>query len=250
MPSRKKAQGKARKAKREAAASRCFHLGERNWMPDDAIAVNELYIELAFQNQSAVPGPEDYARDLILLTNCIYDKYYQLSDERKGLFQRRLLAAGTSACLAAANQIDLTKECFDDADRLLLLIQTIEVRDKYNGAYNGTIHLEIQAPFNDIVRCPREIVRFFHRRNLCDCLQAIYYKLKETTKRTAGCWGCLKMVDIINMSRCIRCEMAQYCSYECATANWPNHKEECKEWRKLREPKEKSDSSDNIEKVD
>ena len=215
-------------------------------MRNDAIAVNELYDELVFQHQDfVVPCTENYRDDLSTLINRIYDKYYQLSNARKELFVRRVLAGGTKACLtAAANRIDpLTKEFLFDTDRYISMIQTIKVRDKYNGAYNAIVAFEIAVPLNDI-KCPREIFRFFHRRNSCDCLQSIYYMLKETTERTSFCWNCKKSVEIRNLSRC-QCKVANYCSYGCALAHWPNHREQCKEWRKPRELREKSDSSDN-----
>eukprot|EP00956_Cyclotella_meneghiniana_P014923 scaffold22596_cov65-Cyclotella_meneghiniana.AAC.8 len=258
MPSRKKAQGKARKEKRAAAAHSsgnqnivpiaCNHLGERNWLRDDLIAARQLFIE--FVRHTFNEEMLHRADELIPLTIRTYDKYYQLNNARKDLFLRLLLATGTEACLSAANEIDLTKSngiC--EAEAYFVMIQTIEVRNKYNGAYNEAIQFEIEVPLNDIGRCPREILRFFHRRNSCDCLKEIYYKLKETTKRTSFCYNCKKSVELRNLSQCQHCQVANYCSYECAVASWPNHKEECKEWRKHREPRENSESSDNSKRT-
>lgn len=249
MPSRKKAQGKARKEKRSAAAHSsdnqnkfsCDHLGEQNWLRDDFIAARQLFSDFVRHTFYE----DDHAEELHKLTIHTYEKYYQLNDARKDLFLRFLLGTGTEGCLAAANENDLTKtNCICEADAYFLMIQTIEVRDKYNGAYNMAIKFEIEVPLNDIGRCPREILRFFHRRNSCDCLKEIYYKLKETTKRTSFCHNCDKIVDIRNLSQCQHCQVANYCSYECAVADWPNHKEQCKVWRKRREPRENSESSD------
>eukprot|EP00956_Cyclotella_meneghiniana_P003952 scaffold4760_cov54-Cyclotella_meneghiniana.AAC.4 len=72
----------------------------------------------------------------------------------------------------------------------------IEVRDKYNGAMNDHVACEVRKCLDDIVDCPRETLRFFHRRNSCSCLKEIYYKLKDSMKRTAECWSCSQNVDI------------------------------------------------------
>eukprot|EP00956_Cyclotella_meneghiniana_P022780 scaffold43448_cov51-Cyclotella_meneghiniana.AAC.2 len=127
-------------------------------------------------------------------------------------------------------------------------MQTIEVRDEYNGALDRKI--EITTSIFDIALCPRATIRFFHRRNSCDCLQEMYYNLKETTKRTSWCWNCEKVEDIKVFKECTFCKLANYCSYECAVAHWPGHKEQCKEWRKDLTQKEKSESFNDIEAVD
>ena len=105
-----------------------------------------------------------------------------------------------------------TKTCLEDArktDRVftnVLMMRAIEVRDKYNGAMNDHVTCEVRKCLHDIVDCPRETLRFFHRRNSCNCLKEIYYKLKDSTKRTAECWcwSCSQNVDIRKVNRCNR----------------------------------------------
>ena len=229
MPSRKKAQGRARKAKQAAKA--CRHFGEENCSSEDFRAAFDLAMKFAD------PGEECSVFDLARRTS---DKYYQLNDNRKKIFRRMILANGTNACVKAANQSDLTKATHiaGTLNKLAIMLE-IEARDKYNGACNKNINAEIVVLVNDIINSPRQIVRFFHRRNSCDCLREIYYKLKETTKRTAACWKCRNLVDIKEMCRCDHCKTAQYCSNDCAFAHWLDHKESCREMRSIMEPKEK-----------
>ena len=127
------------------------------------------------------------------------------------------------------SQRDLTKESSPIREALPFvdMMLEIEVRDKYDGAFSVATAAEGRKSIDDIIACPRETVRFFHKRNHCDCLKELYYNLKESTKRTASCWHCKKNVDIRTLSRC-NCNVAQYCSYDCALAMWPEHKEYCK----------------------
>jgi hypothetical protein len=115
------------------------------------------------------------------------------------------------------------------------MVQTIEVRNKYGGAWDECIQMETETPMAGLVCCPRETVKFFHRRNSCDCLQEIYYKLKERTKRVWVCAACQQVKDKKEIFECSCCKLITYCSRDCAVAHWPNHKEECKHWADIRE---------------
>eukprot|EP00956_Cyclotella_meneghiniana_P004473 scaffold5523_cov24-Cyclotella_meneghiniana.AAC.1 len=247
MPSRKKAQGKARKAKQGAAeaqsnpssngfSKRCDHLGERNWRDDDFDAAYSLYEEYIHKyNEIVRVGGEKLKYEVYRLANdVIYDKYYQLNDARKDLFRGVMVASGTQLCLDAAKKKDLTNETtVADTTMHLILINTIEVRGKYNGASKSNQNIgdiigdEVLAALNDILYCPRQTIRFLHRHNSCDCLHEIYYKLKETTDKTGPCYNCKKVVEIRQLSRCEHCNVVQYCSYDCALAHWPQHKVDC-----------------------
>eukprot|EP00956_Cyclotella_meneghiniana_P025212 scaffold52187_cov35-Cyclotella_meneghiniana.AAC.1 len=104
-------------------------------------------------------------------------------------------------------------------------MQTIEVRDSHGGALSVSMASELQILANDTFS-PRETIRFFHRRNSCDCLKELYYKLKENTARTSFCYNCFESVDIRKMSQC-ECKLVNYCSYDCAVAHYPKHKVYC-----------------------
>ena len=127
-----------------------------------------------------------------------------------------------------AKVIDLIKEPFIiiNAYHTVFMIKTMEVRDSHNGAWDLTIARDIQQQTVD-ASSPRETVRFFLRRNSCDCLKELYYKLKENTARTSSCDNCFKLVDILKMSQCSQCKIANYCSYDCAVAHYPEHKLFC-----------------------
>ena len=251
MPSRKKTQGKARKDKRAAQRSRTspFEFGaqgcrhrehEKDWSWDDVDAANKLANEYASNiNALDFDDYESFSRDMARVPNEFYDEYHKFNHDGQELFRKLMISSGTATVLARAKQIDLSKESNFDVQGtwpFTHIIQTIEVRDRHGGAFDQKIWNEIHRLLDDIVPCPRETVRFFHKRNSCDCLKELYYKLKESTKRTSYCWHCENVVDIRKLSRC-ECEAAQYCTYKCALADWPSHKQDCKQWRQFQEKK-------------
>jgi hypothetical protein len=156
-----------------------------------------------------------------------YNKYFEFDDTRKQVFREMILAQGTANCVDEANKKDLTKkQNMMTAWGFVSLLAEIDIRDKYPDTSDAHSKIEYDKQLNATVRCPRETFRFFHRRNSCDCLHEIYYKLKDTTRRTTFCGNCKHAVDIKKIFHC-KCDTAKYCSEKCALDYWPKHKEEC-----------------------
>jgi hypothetical protein len=241
MPSRKKKQGRARKAKQaeirssnpyhDSNSSNCDHLDpDRNWPKHDFVVANNLRIEFESKYKAFIAdrlGIAAFVPSILALIGLVSDEYFQFSDGAKEIFKQLMLARGTKVCNSEAKQKDLTKEnTIRSVSHFVQIMLTIEVRESHGGALSESIMDEILIIANDTVS-PRETIRFFHRRNSCDCLKELYYKLKENTKRTSFCYNCCEMVDIRKMSQCSQCKAANYCSYECAVADYPRHKLHC-----------------------
>ena len=262
MPSRKKAQGKVRKQKgvdqssdplnndadsqacarkekqrSNADSQACMHYGRqhmKDWSLDDVDAANKLANEFSLKCIISLIATKDSKQalgNLDRLNHEVYHEYCQFNNNSKKLFKEIMIVKGTTACIAAAKQTDLSKMPFLSGTLpYVCIILTIEARDRYNEVINNRVAGEVRTCLVDITHCPRETVRFFHRRNSCGCLKELYYKLKESTQRTAACWNCMNIVEIRKLSRCLHCKVAQYCSYDCAVAHWQVvHKGECKE---------------------
>lgn len=161
MPSRKKAQGKARRAKQVNKASGsfrecalkfsggCRHLGEENnWSQNDWDATNSLLDKYIKQyNVQAIENvpPGDKIRNIVEMANNIYHKYRQLDDKVNGartLFRKLILAAGTEICTRAAKEKDLVKDDLIIGKRVfgfMIMIQVIEVRNTTEHTMNASI---------------------------------------------------------------------------------------------------------------
>ena len=241
MPSRKKAQGKARKEKQRSNSDSqaCTHYDRqhmKDWSWDDVDAAGNLANKYLSKcdgiSLSAVKDSKQALKNLDRFNYEVYNEYCQFNDSLKKLFKEMMVTNGTSACIAAAKQTDLSKVPIVRGTLFYISVITmIEVRDRYDEVMNVHVAGEVRKCLDDIADCPRETVKFFHRRNSCGCLKELYYKLKESTQRTAACWNCMNIVEIRKLSRCLHCKVAQYCSYDCAVAHWQEHKEECKQWR-------------------
>eukprot|EP00956_Cyclotella_meneghiniana_P020691 scaffold36833_cov22-Cyclotella_meneghiniana.AAC.3 len=179
MPSRKKALGQARKAKQAAAAAtaahggvnstnanlfQCNHLGEHihifsrhDWSAEDA----RNFVFDDFTSKANVDG-KTY-KEIMKLANEFYDNNYKhCSDVRKDLVRQIIPALGTECCFSEDEWKRATLVNY------FILMHVIEARDKYNGTWDHNMHLELMRSLSDL--SPRVAVRFFHRRNSCDCL--------------------------------------------------------------------------------
>lgn len=244
MPSRKKAQGRARRAEKAKQAAEikrdtCRHSkSNTRWNNNDW--ADEFLTEVDALIDYVCSGEYDgysYYNQLARVANDMYTKHCQPFCERKiEIIREFMVSNGTRICVVESKKNDLTEASgIEMALPFAFMVQTIEVRNKHDGAFNEHIRLEIEVPLAGVISCPREIVKFFHRRNSCDCLQEIYYKLKETTKRVLVCGNCNEAKDKKDTFVCSSCHLAIYCSQTCAAAAWPSHKEECRYWTGVRE---------------
>jgi hypothetical protein len=225
MPSRKKAQGQARKAEKEKQQAEQARAQQRasckHFVKPDNATQDDIDAAVSLLKEY-VNGSKDItnARAITTLAFQTYHKYFQYSDVRKRVFRELILSLGTAQCVEEANEKDLTKKHTMRAWRFVILLADIEEMDKHQVSY------DTHSMYTTIC-CPRETIRFFHRRNSCGCLHEVYYKLKDTTRRTFGCWNCKQLVDVKKALRC-DCGIAKYCSNKCALEYWPKHKERCR----------------------
>eukprot|EP00956_Cyclotella_meneghiniana_P019503 scaffold33374_cov47-Cyclotella_meneghiniana.AAC.2 len=171
-----------------------------------------------------------------------YDKYFFGDDSREEALREIFLRKGTDHTLKMIGD-DAVLRGYVFAPMGILPLVYLEMQHRaFNDIYE--MEAELQRVMADIMHCPRQIVRFFHRRNSCDCLKKIYYELKDTTKRTAACFECGEVKDIRTLYRCSGCNVAQFCSNECAASHWPKHKKDCRRWGKC------NNSGDSLIKID
>lgn len=103
-----------------------------------------------------------------------YDKYQQLTDNRKELF--RGLCKGTSNVLDASkaglfdgilngeSQEYLKDAAIGTAKRILYMLMAVELLDRNNERkVNRGEFIEFIKTMNATTSCPREIIKFFHR---------------------------------------------------------------------------------------
>jgi hypothetical protein len=86
----------------------------------------------------------------------------------------------------------------------VLITMMVDELDEANSSKIEIEHHQIWA--RAMIRASKignsELLRFIHRENECNCLREHYYQLKDTTKRTSGCLGCLKHFYILDTLEC------------------------------------------------
>ena len=73
---------------------------------------------------------------------------------------------------------------------------------------------------------PYDIIRFFNKRTSCRCLEKLY--LEERAKpRIHACWNCKVKKERSQLYLCSACRYYHYCSKDCQAANWHDHQRKC-----------------------
>eukprot|EP00956_Cyclotella_meneghiniana_P012027 scaffold17043_cov36-Cyclotella_meneghiniana.AAC.6 len=245
MPSRKKAQGQARKAKQapKYGSPSCDHFHSSNvYTREDH---NECYKLLEMYEENVYDlfrnNIDHIERRIVIAAQRTSEKYHVWDNSRKQLFRKVILSKMTGRILRDANRAPTLAE-YDAIPSILDYLELfviIEVFDKnkvnvpdLNDEVVSRVIVESQRMLNDI-RCTRDIVRFVDKRNSCDCLKSIYNELKKTTTRQNVCHNCNQMKHHKDIKACSKCNTVLYCSRECQLAHWPEHKDGCKRVREL-----------------
>ena len=173
----------------------------------------------------------------IISTCAKYNGSIHGNEMREALFRGMILSLGTERVRHVYQPFFTTPMPY------VYLLFHLESAGKDGIAFHEGSFSEANLVVHDIMICHRNMVRFFHRRNSCDCLKDIYYELKESTKRTALCMYCNAVTEIKTMCECSRCKLLRYCSSECALAHWPYHKEECESIDECRRKKEETSTT-------
>lgn len=145
---------------------------------------------------------------------------------RKKLLWISLVSTGTNIAQQFANcREEDNNEVFRQLLYYIMMVVCIEDADKHNSNDVHMLEVAIQNKLADVMMCPRQIFRLFHRRNQCNCLQDTYYRYKGKTKRIETSSACDKTVEISSLYKCSRCNVSNYFSYDCALSH-QSHKPE------------------------
>jgi hypothetical protein len=86
--------------------------------------------------------------------------------------------------------------------------------------------LEYFRAINDIFEGGiRQLLSFYRKRGVCDCLENLYQNTKHLPKKSQCCF-CMLIVERTSMMTC-GCNSIQYCSEKCQRLDWDQHKSMC-----------------------
>jgi MYND finger len=146
-----------------------------------------------------------------------------------------LQSRGTDYLLKQKNTTPEMQE--QHAKHIAMMILTLEIQwtmhgysnDKpLSGEQEAQLHQQTVELFNFDSRL--KIVRFFHKRIPCTCLDQVKQEAKAEIEMGI-CQQCHVNKDDATLFNCARCvTVAKYCSKECQRLAWPAHKRFCDMW--------------------
>lgn len=256
MASRKKSQGKARKARKAQAQ-----------------AASGTGTATLFQGFQTDVNPPQERRDEVE-TTCTCNHGCAIIED--GHICRKLI----HACLRAADEalkrgenalVAATKatmqdyeEVFQDPDKLQLIISHFlmigtnfilsanndnarwsasfakffqYVRDEADHFRNGAEQAQGASKISELQSADEHtLVKFFKSRISCSCLDEKYKQVKHITKigicLNPGCKLPDNKVARNDMVCCTRCSLVNYCCRECQVDDWRRHRKECRDYNK------------------
>ena len=231
MPSRKKAKGKARKAKAKEGNlilhddNVCRHGCEPISKGDFCYKfVKQFEVEMNAAYDFLPDAPDDFQ------IASIYNKTIErLDDEFNFIWHdediqmslvQMYICLGTNLLLKSTSRSNnmasavtiavLMSQFNNDMDKLL---KRASRRSLIRDLEDGIVY---------------DAVKFFLKRTPCQCLKKMYYRLKPLS-RTAICYNCSVEKDRkFLLYLCNGCHYRMYCCIHCQAADWSAHKEWCR----------------------
>ena len=233
MPSRKRAQGKERKAKaktveQQAATGSNVVVREKFWEKLARGQCNHGFVAIPASGHHPVSSYLDEYEDhpghpsgmnMLHFLQETHKQHKQLLDNEchRKMIISILLSMGTNSILRGDN-VDYAKS----------LAQGAILLEHYQDDF-GLACLDVGAirAIRDVSGCgERDVVRFYKKRLGCSCLKDKYAQSKSQPKH-GKCGHCKKTFERASLMVCDRCKTAQYCSVKCQRADWKEHKGMC-----------------------
>jgi hypothetical protein len=253
MASRKKIQGKARKAARQASGAAAqsqfqrFHVEVVNSPAEQHrdevdLACSHGYIpvedgHICRKLIDAFLRAADDARkrgknELEAVTKATMEDYaevFQDADKLQWVITY-FLRIGTNCILNGSN---------NDARWIASFSKYFEfVRDAISHYRGGTEHASGASKITELQSADEHtLVKFFRNRIPCSCLDEKYKQVKSITKmgncHNTDCKLPGNKVARNVMVYCTRCCLVNYCCRECQVDDWKRHRRDCQEYNKI-----------------
>ena len=227
MPSRKKAQGKARKAaKAEVKANRCFH-------GFDQLSQSERCKEFikAFDLKFALTIALSSNR----MVGATYTETWEAIQQEfpDALVDDVILKNASSYYLSKGTDLILQGSIVEpNTSHACFFEQIIAQLHEKSRPANMSKVIELMGTDQHTA------VKFIRERIPCNCLDEKYKQVKSIKKMghcgNENCISSDRNVERKTMVYCANCRMINYCSRECQVADWSRHKPRCKEASKMK----------------
>jgi len=247
MPSRKRAKGKARKAKKNELFNNrsvvrtndhdhgCTH-GCCEILPENDVCCRflvqlEREVRGAFSSDNTktdltLSGVYQNTLKRLIECNQFDEVFYEEAIQKKLL--PRLLRVGTD-CLLAGTDCLLKDDLKEYYSMLASVVAIAAVFCQHSFYEDDILASRDMGIYRDMLQGSLwyDTVKFFAKRIPCNCLKEIYSRAKSEPK-LVYCQNCKKGKDRKHMFLCGGCMWAHYCSVECQEAHYSSHCSLCK----------------------
>lgn len=234
MPSRKKAKGRARKAKAKEGNlvlhddSVCRHGCEPISKDDFCYKfVKQFEVEMNAA-YDLLPDGDDFQ------IASIYNKTIERLDDEFNFIWDNEDIQTRLAQLYISLGTNLLLKCTSRSKNMASAVAIAVLMSQFNNDMDKVLK---RASRRSLIRdledgIVYDAVKFFLKRAPCQCLKKMYSRLKPHL-RTAICQSCDDVDDRKHMYLCSGCYYKIYCSVECQAAHWSDHKAWCKRMQHL-----------------
>ena len=227
-------QAKRNNCNKEDARTECLHVCRDNCTDDVWDAAQEL---LNVMHNEYGPIVENHGQSREILMEALFE----FCGKNGTVFRNPMMKdAFLKTLIYKGSDVLLRLEINEDEELPIPFAYCIyacayELIDKHDGVLNTKSWIDIGIFERDVMVCHRELARFYHKKNSCDCLKALYSRMKKTRDRKTNCFGCTSgsVKNCKEIKVCSGCKVAQYCSRECQLSHWAEHKIDCNNIRKF-----------------
>ena len=221
MPSRKRSQGRARKA------AKCELVPKGPKGPSVKIDLFDLWASVkehaTLESRRMITGPNSVWTSR-LAAQALADLITRHPEGSVDFVKAQILSCGTEILLGKHARADRMM-----AAGLAGAILLLEKHNPFHCADDKVIEIPVTRPDylkmrNVIDGCERSVLRFYSKQT--SCLDEKYDAAKSRPK-TGICDGCGERKTRRELKICSRCRGQHYCSVKCQASQWPDHKVEC-----------------------
>ena len=229
MPSRKRAKGKARKAKaRESNCNLILHNDSVCRHGCEVISKDDIcykFVEQLEVEMTAVYNSKgDFCVCKIIdetIKRMKARKEYRMiwddnSKENQQKLQSLFINLGTNLLLRDSSQVANVAAAFH--------ITSSHDFDYWDAMDSSRHRVSLRNMENGLVY---DSAKFFHKRIPCHCLKKMYVQERSKPKLVV-CSSCRSEKERRQLYLCSGCLYHRYCNVECQTAAWSKHKLHCK----------------------
>lgn len=230
MPSRKRAQGRARKAQTAAPSRGVRDKICRHGFP--ILNATQQQVMEAFWKDIWLLAENDASESIVKTMCSVHEKHDLLRiSENRELIRSSLVWLGTDSLLQKVNK-DTELSLAVSFSCVLVYLEDIDfaTNDQRDFAEMHSFFHDLMVRHRRLFQgCKQRVVTFYRKRTPCSCLDKMHAELKLQSK-TGPCSHCGQQTDWRALRDCSKCNMAQYCSKECQRSDWKGHKSKCQFW--------------------